>query len=258
MRRIAALTATVVVLTVPVLGLSTTAAHAGGEGTSACDKLDSGIKGAPGNGATLEVTAPSDKLITGYCTKVGNSKEGFEPDYVKLVEPLKTVVLRHSSGQALAHYSLTWTNVPVVETPGDETPGDETPGELPPVVNPPTSTTGNFDWNWKYATPSCDALTVAYPSDIPAGQSNDVNIRLSTDQGEVTLNYHNNATTWSGTQSFTYSQHANWPAGVTDYAVVWVQVAGSNYHFGESFHNAPIESPVKCTISSDGNPETYD
>ncbi|WP_341928348.1 hypothetical protein, partial [Nocardioides psychrotolerans] len=49
-----------------------------------------------------------------------------------------------------------------------------------------------------------------------------------------------------------------WPAGVTDYAVVWVQVAGSNYHFGESFHNAPIESPVKCTISSDGNPETYD
>ncbi|MFA6575774.1 MAG: hypothetical protein WCS84_10175, partial [Nocardioides sp.] len=143
--------------------------------------------------------------------------------------------------------------------PVDEDPTED-PTEDPEVpANPPaTDAGGSFDWNWKYATPTCDALTVAYPSNIPDGQSNDVNIRIRTASGDVTLNYHNNDATWSGTRGFTYSQHAQWPAGVTEYAVVWTQVGGSNYHFGESFHNAPVEAPVECRINADGDPETYD
>ncbi|MCW2766252.1 MAG: hypothetical protein JWO11_2211, partial [Nocardioides sp.] len=102
---------------------------------------------------------------------------------------------------------------------------------------------------WKYDAPTCDALTVTYPSDLPSGQANDVNIRLETDQGQVTLNYHNNEGTWSDTTGFTYSQHANWPVGVTSYTVSWVQVGGSNYHW---------EGDVSCLINSDGDDQTLD
>jgi hypothetical protein len=127
------------------------------------------------------------------------------------------------------------------------------------MINPPAvDAHGNFDWNWTYAAPTCDALTVAYPSNLPDGQANDVNIRIRTSAGDVTLNYHLNGGTWAGTHGFTYSQHPAWPAGVTDYSVVWTQVGGSNYHFGESFHNAPIAEPVRCRIAVDGNPATLD
>ena len=256
MRRFAALTVSALALTVPVLGLSVSSAHADKDsadnGGKVCLPLNSGKIDVIGNQQTVTVKVPAGSLITGYCVKSGSVNNGNGPEYVTLVKPLQTVVIRHSSGKDVSHYSYSFG------APVEQPPAEEPPAELPPVVNPPTSTTGDFDWNWKYAAPACDALTVAYPSDIPAGQSNDVNIRLSTNQGDVTLNYHNNERTWSGTQGFTYSQHANWPVGVTDYAVVWVQVAGSNYHFGESFHNAAVESPVKCRVSSDGDTETYE
>lgn len=92
-----------------------------------------------------------------------------------------------------------------------------------------------FDWNWEYAAPSCTALTVVYPANIPAGQANDVNIRIKNliTNAETTLNFHNNSGTWSGTQVFTYSSHPNWP-GWDYYAVTWVQVAGTNYHWSGS------------------------
>ena len=72
---------------------------------------------------------------------------------------------------------------------------------------------------------------MTYPADIPAGQANDVNIRLETDRGQVTLNYHLDHGTWSGTTSFAYAQHRLWPADVRDYTVTWVQVGGTNYHW---------------------------
>lgn len=134
-------------------------------------------------------------------------------------------------------------------------PTDAPPGTNPPAVDPH----GNFDWNWRYADPTCSALEVAYPSNIPEGQSNDINVRVWTDSaGEITLNYHNNDGTWSGNRAFVYQQHKNWPAGVTRYAVIWTQVAGSNYHYGEKFHQEPAKAPLTCRINDDGNAETYD
>jgi len=113
------------------------------------------------------------------------------------------------------------------------------------AATPPPS--DNFDFNWTYPTPSCDALTVTYPADIPDGQSNDVNIRILTDRGRVTLNYHLDEGFWDGTQAFAYREHPRWPVGVTDYTVEWTQVAGTNYHW---------EGAVVCRIGSDGAPVT--
>lgn len=111
----------------------------------------------------------------------------------------------------------------------EEPEAPEQPGSTP---NPPVTTPGGgFDWDWTYQTPGCDGLVVAYPGNIPDGQSNDVNIRLATDQGEITLNYHLDQGTWSGTTAFVYSQHRLWPADVTAYTVTWTQVGGTNYHW---------------------------
>ena len=113
-----------------------------------------------------------------------------------------------------------------------------------------------FDWNWRYDKPSCTALVVKYPSNIPEGQSNDVNVRivnLGEGGGEVTLNFHNNTGTWSGTQAFTYAQHPNWP-GWDYYKVVWTQVGGTNYHWqgnvtcGEK--PKPKEASAIATVSA--------
>jgi len=87
------------------------------------------------------------------------------------------------------------------------------------------------------------------PADLPSGQANDVNVRIETNQGQVTLNYHNNETAWSGTTGFTFSQHRNWPAGVTSYTVSWVQVAGTNYHW---------QGSVSCRLNTDGDATTFD
>lgn len=89
-----------------------------------------------------------------------------------------------------------------------------------------------FDWNWQYADPTCQALVVVYPADIPAGQANDVNVKIKNlVTGETkTLNFHNNSGTWSGSTTFTFASHANWPSWQY-YAVVWTQVGGTNYHW---------------------------
>lgn len=121
----------------------------------------------------------------------------------------------------------------------------------PTAPSGPTETgpgsTAPFTWDWTYADPTCAGLSVAYPSDIPSGQANDVNVRVETDHGQLTLNFHNNTGTWSGTTSFPFTTHPSWPAGVTSYHVTWVQVGGSNYHW---------QGDVAC--ATDGDPLTPD
>ncbi|WP_156165145.1 hypothetical protein [Demequina silvatica] len=107
----------------------------------------------------------------------------------------------------------------------------------------------SFDWDWEYAAPTCDALTVTYPAALPAGQANDVNIHvknLATGE-QKTLNFHNNDGTWSGTQSFTYASHSSWE-GWAYFAVTWTQVAGTNYHWsGNLVCGEPVKPPKPDT-----------
>jgi hypothetical protein len=208
-----------------------------------------------GNADSITVEAPTGQVITGYCVKsAGEKGTKGAPETVVLATPVASLVVRHTEGGNLTHYTLftrpiqTDPEVPVEEPTDPEVPVEEpTDPEVPveeptdpevPVEepestpNPPVTTPGGgFDWDWTYETPDCDGLLVAYPSNIPDGQSNDVNIRLVTDQGEVTLNYHLDQGTWSGTTAFVYSQHRLWPADATSYTVVWTQVGGTNYHW---------------------------
>ncbi len=92
--------------------------------------------------------------------------------------------------------------------------------------------TPSFDPNWQYPAPTCDGLTVTYPTDIPAGQANDVNIKvknLATSEVK-TFNFHNGTGTWSGAQTFNVTARTDWP-GWTWFQYQWVQVAGTNYHW---------------------------
>lgn len=123
----------------------------------------------------------------------------------------------------------------------DDAGDPEDPTETGPGSSAP------FTWDWRYAAPTCDGLSVAYPADLPSGQANDVNVRVETDHGQVTLNFHHNTGTWSGTTLFPFTSHPSWPADVTSYHVTWVQVGGTNYHW---------QGDVSC--ASDGDPLTPD
>jgi hypothetical protein len=112
--------------------------------------------------------------------------------------------------------------------PGD-TPDPGGVGTTDPSV--PTPALVPWSWDWQYAAPACDALTVDYPANIPSGQANDVNIRFATASGQITLNFHHNTGTWAGRTAFTYTDHPQWPTGLSAYDVVWVQVGGTNYHW---------------------------
>ena len=112
---------------------------------------------------------------------------------------------------------------------------------------------GCFDWNWEYPDPTCTALTVTYPAGIPAGQANDVNVRIKYGANfgsEITLNFHNNGGTWSGTKTFTYSEHPNWPANIGQYKVVWTQVGGTNYHWEGEVVCGEIPKDASATVST--------
>ncbi|MHB1171645.1 MAG: LPXTG cell wall anchor domain-containing protein [Lacisediminihabitans sp.] len=128
-----------------------------------------------------------------------------------------------------------------------------------------TLPSSSFDENWQYAAPTCGALTVSYPGDIPAGQADDVNIRIEHGTGystTTTLNFHNNDGTWSGRRVFTYSSSPNWPNDIGPYKVVWTQVSGTNYHRSDDISCGETPLPkgassasVNTTAATCGAPE---
>ena len=221
---------------------------------------------------TYVYTAPEGKQVTYYCVE----DQGGGAEYVKLQTPAQSVLMRKADGKAILAYSVLFESVPSAspsatpttpsatptETPTSPsaTPTEITEDDIPEVTGPPAvDQFGNFDWNWRYDPPSCSALTVLYPSNIPDNQTNDVNVRIRFADGTTrTLNYHFNGGNWTGMRAFNYVQHADWPAGTSEYWVEWTQVGGSNYHYGESFHNAPVEGPLHCVLSDDGDPATVD
>jgi hypothetical protein len=102
----------------------------------------------------------------------------------------------------------------------------------PPTPEGPGEEQPPFNWNWEYPAPTCQGLTVTYPSDIPSGQSNDVNIRIIVNGVSYTLNFHNNNAFWSGVTVFDIIHHPLFPNGENvRFTIVWVQVGGTNYHW---------------------------
>ncbi|MFJ6001792.1 excalibur calcium-binding domain-containing protein [Arthrobacter sp. NPDC092385] len=105
-----------------------------------CAGLSSGKIDTQGDPRTVTLAAPEGMVITGYCVKAGSGNQGDGPEYVVL-DPAgyaATLVISHSSGKAVSHYSFTTAPAtPVDETPVDETPGGGTPVVETPVVVPP-------------------------------------------------------------------------------------------------------------------------
>ncbi|MEO3782294.1 hypothetical protein ABGB12_03115 [Actinocorallia sp. B10E7] len=58
-----------------------------------------------GDPLTVTVTAPEGFLISGYCVKAGSAGQGDGPEFYQVVPPQKTVVISHSSGKAVSHYT---------------------------------------------------------------------------------------------------------------------------------------------------------
>lgn len=101
----------------------------------------SGKVDVAGNHTSLQILAPADTLIAGYCVKAGSANQGDGPEHY-IVDPAATqVTISHSSGKAISHYTLVLIDRPLTtpdpdepaDNPQDE-PADEPADEVEPVV----------------------------------------------------------------------------------------------------------------------------
>ncbi len=90
-----------------IAGIGVTAASAD-QPDFICDAYDSGKINTTGDPATVEVTAPEGKLISGYCVKAGTEKF-----FVEVDPPQKTVVVDHPTKDSVSHYALQYVDEPV-------------------------------------------------------------------------------------------------------------------------------------------------
>ena len=84
---------------------------------------DSGKVDVSGDHITLTLTAPDGYLISGYCVKAGSANQGLGPEYYSLDPPVASVVISHSTGKAISHYSYTVAQDEEEECPPEDTTG---------------------------------------------------------------------------------------------------------------------------------------
>jgi hypothetical protein len=122
-------------------GASTTPASAvatdGPEVEKVCDGLDSTKIDTDGAGPTLEISAPEGFVITEYCVKAGSVQQGNGPEYVTVEPPTRTVIIAHSSGKGISHYSYSYEPEPT--TPPTTPPATTPPASTPPATTPATA-----------------------------------------------------------------------------------------------------------------------
>jgi hypothetical protein len=120
-----------------------------------CDGLDSGKIDVSGSETSLEISAPEGNVITEYCVKAGSIQQGDGPEYVQVEPPTQTVVIMHSTGKDISHYSFSYEPAPTTPptTPPATTPPATTPAATTPAATTPAgggaglAETG-FDGTW--------------------------------------------------------------------------------------------------------------
>jgi hypothetical protein len=117
-----ALLAVVLVLTIGV-------GSAASSDTGICVGGDSGKVDVYGEAVTLTITAPDGFVITGYCVKAGSTKQGLGSEYYVVDPPAASVVISHSSGKAISHYSFTVEESVAECPPEDNSCGSGAGGE---------------------------------------------------------------------------------------------------------------------------------
>jgi hypothetical protein len=90
-----------------VLVLSAGVGSAASAEAGLCAAGDSGKIDVSGDYVTLTITAPDGFVITGYCVKAGSSKQGLGAESYVVDPPATSVVISHSSGKTISHYSYT-------------------------------------------------------------------------------------------------------------------------------------------------------
>ena len=101
------LIAALVVLASCAVVLTVGVAPAISSGSLACPAGTSGKIDVSGDDTTLTITAPDGYVITGYCVKAGSAKQGNGPESYVVDPPVTSVVISHSSGKGISHYSYT-------------------------------------------------------------------------------------------------------------------------------------------------------
>jgi hypothetical protein len=88
--------------------------------TGVCAEGDSGKVDVYGDDATLTLTAPDGYVITSYCVKAGSEKQGDGSETYTVDPPAQEVVISHSSGKAISHYSYTLAEGETAECPPED------------------------------------------------------------------------------------------------------------------------------------------
>ena len=120
------LIASLVVLASCAVVLTVAVAPAVSAGGQVCSAGTSGKIDVSGDHKTLTITAPDGLVITGYCVKAGSVKQGLGPEYYVVDPPAASVVISHSSGKDISHYSVT-----LGESDDEECPAEDLSGCAP-------------------------------------------------------------------------------------------------------------------------------
>jgi hypothetical protein len=92
-------------------------------GGQVCPAGTSGKIDVSGDDTTLTITVPDGFVVTGYCVKAGSAKQGNGPESHIVDPPATSVVISHSSGKGISHYSYT-----VAEGEEEYCPPEDTTG----------------------------------------------------------------------------------------------------------------------------------
>ena len=124
------------------------------------------------------------------------------------------------------------------------------PAVLPPglaIVAPTAADTADphcrpvarFDWDWTYPTPTCDGILIGFPDDLPDSQLGIIELNVHTTAGawqyklegqdyrDMFPDGHAGASLFIPWCAFTGAEGLP----EDDWAVTWVQVHGTNYHW---------------------------
>ena len=110
----------VVVLASCAVVLTLGVAPAVSSNSQVCPAGTSGKIDVSGDHTTLTLTAPDGFVITGYCVKAGSAKQGNGPELYVLDAPAASVVISHSSGKDISHYSYTLEESDEEECPPED------------------------------------------------------------------------------------------------------------------------------------------
>ena len=109
-----------VVLASCAVMLTVGVAPAVSSGSQVCAAGTSGKSDVSGDDTTLTIVAPDGFVITGYCVKAGSAKQGDGAEPYVLDPPATSVVISHSSGKGISHYSYTLEESDEEECPPED------------------------------------------------------------------------------------------------------------------------------------------